>query len=111
MTTRVLGVGVGLFVLIAIWLTAVVLCIVARRTNKNITLILVAGASCITIILILIPRESQFPAPVTYKVYDEYFVRRVAVMVLLGTSACCSIAMLTMAYVTRLRLAKPLQRC
>jgi hypothetical protein len=61
MTVRVLGVGIGLFVVIAIWIFAVVSCVISRRTQKSFGTVVVAVATLVTLILVLIPRDTEVP--------------------------------------------------
>ncbi|PSN41697.1 hypothetical protein C0J52_20746 [Blattella germanica] len=87
MGTTILGVGVGLFIIIAIWTIAILLCIISHRTKKNIGSVTVAIAVLITLALIFIPRESEIPKKVVYKVYDKLFVWRISLVILLGLSS------------------------
>jgi hypothetical protein len=67
MTVRLLGVGIGLFVLIAIWIFAVVSCIISHRIHKNFGVVAVAVATLVTLILILVPRDSEIPKKAVFK--------------------------------------------
>lgn len=68
MTVRILGIGSGLFIIISIWITTLVLCLVAQRTQKNVSSILISIATVVTLVLVLIPRESKVPPQAVYKV-------------------------------------------
>jgi hypothetical protein len=67
MTVRVLGVGIGLFTIIAIWAFAVLFCIISHRTHKNVGTVVVVVATVVTLILILIPRDSEVPRKAVFK--------------------------------------------
>ncbi|PNF17943.1 hypothetical protein B7P43_G17982 [Cryptotermes secundus] len=73
MTVRVLGVGIGLFAILAIWTVAIISCIIFHRTHKKFGTGVVAVASVVTVILILIPRDSELPK----KPVNEDFVNKV----------------------------------
>ena len=72
MTTTILGVGVGLFIILSCWALAFVSCFISRRTKKNIGPAAVAVAALITIILTVIPRESEILRKAIIKVSDIY---------------------------------------
>jgi hypothetical protein len=67
MTARVLGVGIGLFAIIAIWAVAILCCIISHRTHKNVGTGVAAVASVATLILILVPRDSEVPKKAVFK--------------------------------------------
>lgn len=73
MTVRVLGVGIGLFVVIAIWILAVVSCIISHRIHKNFGTVVVAGATLVTLILVLIPRDTEVPKKAVFKASTSNF--------------------------------------
>jgi len=73
MTVRVLGVGIGLFILIAIWIFAVVSCIISHRTHKNFGTVVVAVATLVTLILVLIPRDTEVPKKAVFKASTSNF--------------------------------------
>ena len=73
MTTTVLGVGVGLFIILSCWAVALLLCFISHRTKKNTGSAAIATAALITIILIVIPRESEIPRKVVFKVSSIAF--------------------------------------
>lgn len=87
MTVRVLGVGIGLFAILAIWTVAIISCIIFHRTHKKFGTGVVAVASVVTVILILIPRDSELPKKPVFKLYDELFLWRTSLVILLGLSA------------------------
>jgi hypothetical protein len=73
MTVRVLGVGIGLFVVIAIWIFAVVSCIISHRTHKNFGAVVVAVATLVTLILVLVPRDTEVPKKAVFKASTPNF--------------------------------------
>lgn len=68
MTSIVLGVGFGLFLLVGIWLGALLACFVSAHTQKNLGVHAVYLAAVLTVILIFIPRESEKPSEDVNKV-------------------------------------------
>jgi hypothetical protein len=68
MTLRVLGVGIGLFIVTAVWAVAILFCIISQRTHKHVGAVVVAIATAVTLILILIPRDSEIPKKPVLKV-------------------------------------------
>jgi len=74
MTVRVLGVGIGLFVVIAIWIFALVSCIISHRTHKNFGTVVVAIATLVTLILVLIPRDTEVPKKAVFKASNFFTV-------------------------------------
>lgn len=87
MTVRVQGVGIGLFAITAIWTVAILCCIIFHRTHKKVGTGVVAVASVATLILILVPRDSEVPKKAVFKLYDELFLWRTLLVILLGLSA------------------------
>jgi hypothetical protein len=73
MTVRVLGVGIGLFIVIAIRMLAVVSCIISHRTHKNFGTVVVAVATLVTLILVLIPRDTEVPKKAVFKASTSNF--------------------------------------
>jgi hypothetical protein len=67
MTVRVLGVGIGIFAIVAIWSVAIICCIIFYRTHKKVGTGVVAVASVATLFLILIPRDSEVPKKAVFK--------------------------------------------
>jgi hypothetical protein len=68
MTLRVLGVGIGLFIVIAFWAVVILFCIISHRTHKHVGTVVVAITTVVTLILILIPRDSEIPNKAVFKV-------------------------------------------
>lgn len=74
---RVLGVGVGLFLIAFVWGLCVFFCLLLTRSSTNISklgpvLILVAGL--FTGILVVIPQEPQFPTENEEAVIYDYTI-------------------------------------
>jgi hypothetical protein len=67
MTFRVQGVGIGLFGITAIWAVAILCCIIFHRTHKKVGTGVVAVASVGTLIIILVPRDSEVPKKAVFK--------------------------------------------
>jgi hypothetical protein len=58
MSALVFGVGVGLFLLIALWVSAFLLCVVSLRANKNAGILAVLSAALLTSFLLVLPIDS-----------------------------------------------------
>ncbi|KAL7981484.1 hypothetical protein Chor_002380 [Crotalus horridus] len=68
MTGTILGVGPGVFILAVVWVLTLLLCVLLSRASglARFSVILVFFAAVIiTVTLLLFPRASKFPAPVT----------------------------------------------
>jgi len=110
MTVRVLGVGIGLFVVIAIWIFAVVSCIISHRTHKNFGTVVVAVATLVTLILVLIPRDTEVPKKAVFKLYDQLFVWRTSLVILLGLSAVTGFVFFVITHLMQARHTQPVKR-
>ncbi|XP_074111886.1 transmembrane protein 218 [Cotesia typhae] len=87
MTTLILGIGVGLFVILTLWLSAALIFAVSFRIDKKIGAIAITVAAIITIVLVSVPRSSEYPSSFQEKPYDQLFVWRVILLtVLVGSS-------------------------
>lgn len=71
MTTLVFGVGVGLFIILSLWVLAALIFVISLRVEKKVGAIAILLVSAITIILISVPRASEKPAPHDNKVRSE----------------------------------------
>lgn len=71
MTTLVFGVGVGLFIILSLWVLAALIFVISLRVERKVGVIAVLLVSAITIILISVPRASEKPAPQDGKVRDR----------------------------------------
>ncbi|XP_063226412.1 transmembrane protein 218-like [Bacillus rossius redtenbacheri] len=112
MPTRVLGVGVGLFIVILLWVTAAILCCISLRTQKYIGVAAIILATIVSLILICIPRESEneaiFETEGLVKIYDTLFVWRVTLVILLGLSSVAAFLSFLFLYLMEPRSAKAL---
>ena len=61
MTTFVLGIGIGLFVITCLWCFAAIIFLISLRINKKVGFAVIAIAGIITIILVSVPRASESP--------------------------------------------------
>lgn len=59
MSAQIAGIGVGTFILFSIWLTALILWLISTRTEKIIGIIAFAIAITISLILYVIPKNSE----------------------------------------------------
>lgn len=110
MTSLVLGVGFGLFLLVGIWLGALLACFVSAHTQKNLGVHAVCLAAILTLILIFIPRESGKPSEDVNKVYDTLFLWRIALVLLLGISAAGGGIFFLVNHLMEARVARPIKR-
>jgi len=55
----ILGIGIGLFVVILIWVVALLACFLSAHCKKNVGLYAVILASVLTLILFVIPKEEN----------------------------------------------------
>ena len=75
MTSVIFGVGVGLVILITVWLIAICIGIISFRTKRNIGNITIFTAVLFTIILLLIPLDRKTPTPQVYRVSFFFFFK------------------------------------
>lgn len=68
MTTLILGVGVGLFIILSLWVLAALIFVISLRVERKVGAIAILLVSALTIILISVPRASEKPAPADSKV-------------------------------------------
>lgn len=72
MTSVVFGIGVGLIILLSVWILAVFAAIISFRTQRNVGSFALAFAAIITCILLIIPLDSKTPTPKVHKV-SQFF--------------------------------------
>ncbi|CAD6227494.1 GSCOCG00001182001-RA-CDS, partial [Cotesia congregata] len=75
MTTLILGIGVGLFVILTLWLSAALIFAVSFRIDKKIGAIAIIVAVIITIVLVSVPRSSEYPS--SFQEKNTEFVSKV----------------------------------
>ncbi|KAL0106533.1 hypothetical protein PUN28_016316 [Cardiocondyla obscurior] len=90
MTTLILGVGVGLFLILSLWVLAALIFVVTLRVERRFGYFAILLASAVTIVLISVPRASENPIPAS-KVYDRLFIWRVILLILLLASSVLSL--------------------
>ncbi|CAB3388623.1 Hypothetical predicted protein [Cloeon dipterum] len=87
MSALVFGVGVGLFVLIALWVSAFLLCIVSLRAQRNAGFVAILAAVLLTTVLLVLPIDSPEDTETkpswSPKVYDHFFIWRILLLVFL----------------------------
>lgn len=59
MTTLIFGIGVGLFIILSLWVLAALIFVISLRVEKKIGAIAILLVSALTIILISVPRASE----------------------------------------------------
>ncbi|XP_014487260.1 PREDICTED: uncharacterized protein LOC106751031 [Dinoponera quadriceps] len=87
MTTLIFGVGIGLFIILGLWVLAALIFLISLRIEKKVGAIAILLVSVLTIILISVPRASEKPAATENKVYDRLFVWRIILLILLLISS------------------------
>lgn len=87
MTTLIFGIGIGLFILITIWLLAGIIFSISSKTDKKFGFIAITIATLITLILICLPKNSEHPNIKEEKLYDHYFILRISLVILLAASS------------------------
>ncbi|XP_076457627.1 transmembrane protein 218-like [Babylonia areolata] len=111
---RVMGVGVGLFLIAFVWAICIFLCLVLTRASTNISklgpvLILVAGL--FTIILVVIPRDPQFPTEDEQAVvYDYSIIYRSVIIAVLSLFILIGLVMYLIKHAMEPVYAKRLRR-
>lgn len=61
--TRVGDIGIGIFVLIAIWIVTLFILVHSIRSQNNVGWIMLAISTCITVTLVIIPTDSKYKDP------------------------------------------------
>lgn len=87
MTTLIFGVGFGTFIILTLWLTGGLICLISLRTHKKLGLTALGAAGIVTIALVCIPRDSQNSSINTEKPYDQFFIWRTLLVILLAASS------------------------
>ncbi|RZF47764.1 hypothetical protein LSTR_LSTR006028 [Laodelphax striatellus] len=94
MTTLLFGTGVGTFILVVVWSSALCLCCISLRTQRNIGPIAVSVALLVMLVLLLLPRGPQSEEQSIHKVYDYLFVWRVILVIVLTLSTVVAACLL-----------------
>jgi len=68
MTALIFGIGVGLFIILSLWVLAILILIISLRVEKKIGVFAILFVIVFTIILTNVPRASEKPAPIKNKV-------------------------------------------
>lgn len=72
MTTLVFGIGIGLFIILSLWVLAALIFLISLRIERKVGAIAILIVSVLTIILISVPRASEKSATAENKVYKSY---------------------------------------
>lgn len=83
----ILGIGVGLFIILSLWVLAALIFVISLRVERKVGVIAILIVSALTIILISVPRASERPATAERKVYDRLFIWRIVLLILLLISS------------------------
>ncbi|KAJ8683817.1 hypothetical protein QAD02_019609 [Eretmocerus hayati] len=87
MTSHIFGLGLGLFIILILWITAGLIFLISLRIEKRIGAVAFAVAAVITVVLVIVPRAPQFPVAKEDKPYDHFFIWRLILLVLLAASS------------------------
>ncbi|XP_015587382.1 uncharacterized protein LOC107264048 isoform X3 [Cephus cinctus] len=87
MTTLIFGIGLGLFIVLCLWVSAGLICLVSLRIERRIGAIALCIATAATIILVSLPRSTETPSVREDKLYDHLFVWRIILLILLAVSS------------------------
>ncbi|GJQ87619.1 hypothetical protein Trydic_g17447 [Trypoxylus dichotomus] len=86
--TRIGDIGIGIFILIILWIATLIILVHSIRAQNNVGWISLAISTCITITLVIIPTDSKEKE---YKEYDQNndytFIYKTALLTLLTISA------------------------
>ncbi|KAL1138861.1 hypothetical protein AAG570_008923 [Ranatra chinensis] len=85
--TLILGIGLGTFIFIALWIISFLLCFVSLRTQSKVGPIFIVFSALVMTVLLLIPRGPDSQPPSAEKVYDPLFIWRTVLATVLGVSA------------------------
>ncbi|CAL1538365.1 unnamed protein product [Lymnaea stagnalis] len=114
MAGPVLNVGIGLFILAFIWVLALAVCITLTRSPTKIAKmgpVSILIAIVISIILIFIPRESQFPSSEEQAViYDYSIVYRSSLIAVMALFVVVGLVFYFIGHALQPIHAKPLRK-
>ncbi|KAJ7305086.1 hypothetical protein JRQ81_010911 [Phrynocephalus forsythii] len=88
MPGTILGVGPGVFILALLWVLTLLLCVLLSRASGLARFSVVPvffAAVIVTLALLLFPRASELPSPVTeIKIVDTFFIGRFILLSILS---------------------------
>ncbi|VVC43527.1 Hypothetical protein CINCED_3A011381 [Cinara cedri] len=93
------AIGIGAFILIGLWSSSFILCLLSLRTRHSIGPIVFIFTILITIILLAIPRSSTDTPKLDNKIVDPLFVWRLAILSLLILSTIIGLSALFSSHV------------
>lgn len=79
MTTLIFGVGVGLFIILSLWVLAALIFLISLRIERKVGAIAILVVSVLTIILISVPRASEKSTATENKVCINLTVNRLMI--------------------------------
>uniref|UniRef100_A0A8C8RV33 Transmembrane protein 218 n=1 Tax=Pelusios castaneus TaxID=367368 RepID=A0A8C8RV33_9SAUR len=113
MAGTVLGVGPGIFILALLWVLTLLLCVLLSRASglaRYSVILVFFSAVVITLVLLLFPRASEFPAPATeIKIVDPFFIGRFVLLALLSVTFLGSLFLVLVHHILEPVYAKPLR--
>ena len=99
---RVLGVGVGLFIIILVWATAFASLLMLTNLDVGSAIGIIGLASVITVVLLVIPREQKTDKVMEEKpevvLTDSMFIWRTVIVVFMSVSALVGAAVVSVDY-------------
>ncbi|XP_035218671.1 transmembrane protein 218-like [Stegodyphus dumicola] len=114
MTDRIFGVGVGVFVIAIVWISAICLAVLFSKTKRPVSFLgfgSILIAFFITVVLLFIPRESQASYPEPEILPPDYlFVWRITLLAFLLVSFIVAIILMITEYWAVPMSAKPLKK-
>ncbi|CAG5131861.1 unnamed protein product [Candidula unifasciata] len=114
MAGLVLNVGIGLFILAFIWILALIICLAFSKSPTKIASLgpfSIIAAIIISIILIFIPRDSQFPSPEEQSmVYDYSIVYRSGLIAVMAFFVVVGLAIFLVNHAMQPVQAQPLRK-
>ncbi|KAL4123254.1 hypothetical protein QTP88_015461 [Uroleucon formosanum] len=93
------AIGIGAIILIGLWFSTFILCLLSLRTRHSIGPIFLVSTILITIILLSIPRSSVETPKLDIKIVDPLYVWRLATLSILSISAAIGLAALFSSHV------------
>ncbi|CAI9532854.1 unnamed protein product, partial [Staurois parvus] len=113
MATTVLGVGTGVFVISAIWVVTLLLCVLLSRTSgaaRLLSIVFFILALIVTLVLIFFPRASETStAQKEFQIVDTFFIGRYVLLSVMSVIFLASVFLSLVYYILEPVYAKPLR--
>jgi len=92
-------IGIGAIILIGLWLSSFILCLLSLRTRHIIGPIVLVSTILLTVIILSIPRSSVDTPKPDIKIVDPLFVWRLSILSVLFISTAIGLAALFSSHV------------